>query len=599
MEKILTELMAPVHICIGPEPILCQPRQISLGLVLDPFPAAAYVPPTNKDLEILFQPMFDEYFEPPVQPPILHQGVIAGPTIKDNPFAQADNDPFVNVFAPEPSSDESSSGEVSLSESTQVVHPHNHLRKCFALSKVKPKNVKTAMDEACYFEAMQKEIHEFDRLQVWELVPKPDCFMINTLKWIYKVKLDEYGDVSKNKAQLVVKGYQQEEGIDFKESFAPVAWIEAIRIFIANVASKNIIIYQMDAKTAFLNGELKEEVYKSTAISTTKAKFISMSGCCAQEVILNGDSPPPTRSIEGVETPYPPTTVEEKLARKNELKARYTLDSKHQDNMNREAPRRTMPAEDGPTNFSLMAYTSSSFSSSSNLDTEFNLGAYKAGLESVEARLDVYKKNEAVFEDDIKILKLDVMLRDKAIIELRHKFEKAKKEKDDLKLTLERFKGLSKNLCRLLDSQQSDKSKTGLGYDSKGVDNKVLENQVNDKYNTSEGYHAVSPPYTGNFMPLKPNLVFADEHVISESVTSLPNIAKSKVKTSETKLKNVSAPIIKDWVSDSEDEDEIKTGSKQIKPSFAKVKFVKSNEHVKSPKKSVKQEESYRQTNYP
>ncbi|GKB96521.1 retrovirus-related pol polyprotein from transposon TNT 1-94 [Tanacetum coccineum] len=110
---------------------------------------------------------------------------------------------------------------------------------------------------------MQDEIHEFDRLQVWELVPRPDCVMIIALKWIYKVKLDEYGDVLKNKARLVAKGYRQEEGIDFEESFAPVARIEVIRIFIANAASKNITIYQMDVKTTFLNGELKEEVYVS------------------------------------------------------------------------------------------------------------------------------------------------------------------------------------------------------------------------------------------------------------------------------------------------------------------------------------------------
>ncbi|GKF52503.1 retrovirus-related pol polyprotein from transposon TNT 1-94, partial [Tanacetum coccineum] len=91
----------------------------------------------------------------------------------------------------------------------------------------------------------------------------PDCVMIIALKWIYKVKLDEYGDVLKNKARLVAKVYHEEEGIDFGESFAPVVCIEAIRIFIANAASKNMIIYQMDVKTAFLNGELNEEVYAS------------------------------------------------------------------------------------------------------------------------------------------------------------------------------------------------------------------------------------------------------------------------------------------------------------------------------------------------
>ncbi|GJY25006.1 retrovirus-related pol polyprotein from transposon TNT 1-94 [Tanacetum coccineum] len=294
------------------------------GLVPNPVPEAPYVPPTNKDLVILFHPMFDEYLEPPsverpvpptpavqvpvvsagtpssttidqdalsishspssseVQPTISHQGVAAGPTIKYNPFAQAKDNPFVNVFAPEPSSKESSSGDVSLAESTQVIQPHNHLGKwskdhpmdniignpsrpvstkkqlatdalwCIynsVLSKVKPKNFKTAMVEVCLFEAMQEEIHEFDQLQVWELVLKPDCVMKIALKWIYKVKLDEYGDVLKNKARLVAKGYRQEEGIDFEESFAPVARIEAIKIFITNAASKNMIIYQMDVKT--------------------------------------------------------------------------------------------------------------------------------------------------------------------------------------------------------------------------------------------------------------------------------------------------------------------------------------------------------------
>nr|GFA88251.1 retrovirus-related Pol polyprotein from transposon TNT 1-94 [Tanacetum cinerariifolium] len=98
---------------------------------------------------------------------------------------------------------------------------------------------------------------------IWELVPRPDCVMIIALKWIYKIKFDEYGEILKNKARLVAKGYRQEEGIDFEESFALVARIKAIRIFIANATSKNMIIYQMDVKTAFLNGELKEEVYVS------------------------------------------------------------------------------------------------------------------------------------------------------------------------------------------------------------------------------------------------------------------------------------------------------------------------------------------------
>nr|GFD42100.1 retrovirus-related Pol polyprotein from transposon TNT 1-94 [Tanacetum cinerariifolium] len=87
--------------------------------------------------------------------------------------------------------------------------------------------------------------------------------MVITLKWIYKVKLDELGGILKKKARLVARGYRQEEGIDFEESFASVARLEAIRIFLAYATHKNMVIYQMDVKTAFLNGNLREEVYVS------------------------------------------------------------------------------------------------------------------------------------------------------------------------------------------------------------------------------------------------------------------------------------------------------------------------------------------------
>ncbi|GJW08044.1 retrovirus-related pol polyprotein from transposon TNT 1-94 [Tanacetum coccineum] len=131
------------------------------------------------------------------------------------------------------------------------------------LTSVEPKNYKEAMLEPSWIDAMQEEIHEFERLQVWELVTCPDLVMLIKLKWIFKVKKDECGGVLKNKAQIVAKGYLQEEGIDFKESFTPVSIIEAIRIFIANAATKNMTIYQMDVKMAFLNGELREVVYVS------------------------------------------------------------------------------------------------------------------------------------------------------------------------------------------------------------------------------------------------------------------------------------------------------------------------------------------------
>nr|GEV50439.1 retrovirus-related Pol polyprotein from transposon TNT 1-94 [Tanacetum cinerariifolium] len=310
----LTEPMAPVHLGTGLAPIFLTPRKISSGLVPNPVPAALYVPPTNKDMKILFQPMFDEYLEPPrversvspasaVQAPAgtpssttmyqdapslsilslssalqshsLPQGVAAEYTfMEDNPVAPVDNHPFINVFTLEPSSDTSSGDDHPLDNVIRNPSRPVSTRKQLAtdalwclynsvLLKVEPKNFKSAITKDCWFQAMQDEIHEFDRLQVWELVPQPDCVMIIAPKWIYKVKLDEYDDVLKNKARLVAKGYRKEEGIDFEESFALVARIEAIRIFIANAASKNMTMYQMDVKTAFLNGELKEEVYVS------------------------------------------------------------------------------------------------------------------------------------------------------------------------------------------------------------------------------------------------------------------------------------------------------------------------------------------------
>ncbi|GJZ31651.1 retrovirus-related pol polyprotein from transposon TNT 1-94, partial [Tanacetum coccineum] len=109
--------------------------------------------------------------------------------------------------------------------------------------------------------AIQEELHQFDRLQVWELVDKPFGKNVIKLKWLWKNKKDEDQTLIRNKARLVAKGYAQEEGIDFEESFAPVARLEAVQIFVAYAAHKSFLIYHMDVKTTFLNGLLKLEVY--------------------------------------------------------------------------------------------------------------------------------------------------------------------------------------------------------------------------------------------------------------------------------------------------------------------------------------------------
>ncbi|KAK6124609.1 hypothetical protein DH2020_041650 [Rehmannia glutinosa] len=108
---------------------------------------------------------------------------------------------------------------------------------------------------------MQEELNQFERNKVWELVQRPTHKNVIGTKWVFRNKMNEEGSVVRNKARLVAKGYFQEEGIDFDETSAPVARLEAIRMFLAYAAHKNFIVYQMDVKSAFLNGLLEEEVY--------------------------------------------------------------------------------------------------------------------------------------------------------------------------------------------------------------------------------------------------------------------------------------------------------------------------------------------------
>ncbi|GJU86843.1 gag-pol polyprotein [Tanacetum coccineum] len=225
---------------------------IGSGLVPNPPPAAPYIPLTNKELEILFHPMFDDYFEPhtvdrPV-PPALATQVPVNP-IDPSISISVDQDAPSGSHSPSSSNYQSSSvhhdlsfettssEDFTIAESNQSTQPHKHLRKWTDSHPIDniignpSRPVSTRKQLAtdalwCFYN--------------YELVPPSDCAMIIALKWIYKVKLDEYDDVLKNKARLVAKGYRQDEGIDFEESFTPVARLEAIRIFIANAASKNM-----------------------------------------------------------------------------------------------------------------------------------------------------------------------------------------------------------------------------------------------------------------------------------------------------------------------------------------------------------------------
>nr|GEX60083.1 ribonuclease H-like domain-containing protein [Tanacetum cinerariifolium] len=218
-----------------------------------------------------------------------------------------------------------------------------------------------------------------------------------------------------------------------------------------------------------------------------------------------------------------------------------------------EPHRRNIPsyqAEEEPANFALM-----DFSSNSSSDNEI-------GLESVEARLLVYKQNESVFEENIKLLNIEVQLRDTALVTFKPKLEKAEQERDDLKLKLEKFQTSSKNLTDLLASQTNEK--IGLGYNSLVFTKAMfdcenyysLENDCEswppsnlyDRFQPSGGYHALSP---------------------------------SKLDQDLSHTSRPSAPIIKDWVSDSKEESETKA-PQQFIPSFAQ-----SSEHVKTPRYSM------------
>nr|GEV93235.1 retrovirus-related Pol polyprotein from transposon TNT 1-94 [Tanacetum cinerariifolium] len=209
--------MASEHSSSGPALHETTPATINSRLVPNTPPSTSFVPPLRSDWDILFQPLFDELLTLP--PSVDH------PTPKIIAL-------ITEVVAPEPSA---STGSPSS----------------------------TTVDQDAPSPTMQEELNEFKHLEVWELVTRPDKVMVITLKWIYKVKLDELGGILKNKARLVARGYCQEEVIRFEESFALIARIESIRNFLAFSAHLNMVVYQMDVKTAFLNGNMREEVYVS------------------------------------------------------------------------------------------------------------------------------------------------------------------------------------------------------------------------------------------------------------------------------------------------------------------------------------------------
>ncbi|GJU90070.1 ribonuclease H-like domain-containing protein [Tanacetum coccineum] len=294
---------------------------------------------------------------------------------------------------------------------------------------------------------------------------------------------------------------------------------------------------------------------------------------------------------------------------------------RNQDNKNKESSRRSVPvetstsitlvssdglggydwsdhAEEGP-NYALMAISSSSPNSEVSNDSicsksclktikslksqndqllkdlkkfELMVLGYKPGLESVEEKLKVYKVNESIYLQDIKGLKFEIHIGEITIRELRKKFELVQKEKDGIQLNVGKFEHASKSLNKLIECQIVNNCKKDLGY---------------------ENYNAVPPPYTRNFMPPTPDLSFTglDEFVNKPVVENCK--AMSSKEEPKVVRKNDDALIIKEWVSDDEEEDvsQHKTKKKTVRPSIVKKEFVKSKQQEKTARKTVKQVE--------
>nr|GEX18894.1 putative ribonuclease H-like domain-containing protein [Tanacetum cinerariifolium] len=706
-------------------------------------PSVSQVSETSKkDLEDLFHNIYDEYFDSSKIMKSLTMNVktsnVKIPLQEEEVFHES----FESFQKESYSSSLNDDVQQSLEEWTKD-HP---IHKIIGDSK---SSVRTRGQQAnsCLFSCLLSSIE-----------PANVAEALRDVDWVSAIL------VILNKARLVAVGYSQQEGIDYNETFASVARIEAIHLFLAYATHKDFTVFQIDKSkknTKCVNAadeeltaakhklmllsninaaRLKLKLFKDIAAAADmKVKdplskrppqvkmrieqYFLMTDYSLWEVILNGDSPVPTHIVEGVAQPVAPTTIEHKLARKNELKARGTLlmalPDKHQlkfnshkdansesldqihdrlqklvsqleirevslsqEDVNMKFLRTllserkthtliwrnktyledkslddlfnslkiyksevkhssstatdshnlafvsstltdsttdsvsavvnvsavgakltasTLPnidvddleemdlkwqmamltmrarrkghfarecstgtydwsnqAEEEPTNFALMAFTSSSSNSSSD---------NKTGLESIEARLLVYKPNESVLEENIKLLNIEVQLRDTALSTLRQKLDTTEKERDDLNMKLEKFQTSSKLLTDLLASQIFEKARLGYNsqvftkamfdcdnyYSSKSNCDSWPPSNLYDRFVPSGRYHVVPPLVTGTFMPPKPDLVF-HTHPSDENEHLAFNVQISLTKSEQDLSSRPSAPIIEDWVFNSEED---------------------------------------------
>ncbi|GJR65063.1 retrovirus-related pol polyprotein from transposon TNT 1-94 [Tanacetum coccineum] len=238
--------MAFEHSSSGPALHEMTPATISSGLVPNPHPSTPFVPPSRTDWDMLFQPLFDEFLNPspsvdhPAPEVVAPINEVIAPVLADSTGSLSSTTVDQDALSPSNSQTTPETEPLVIQNDVEednhdieVAHMGNdspvstrlqlHEQALFCyydafLTTVEPKTYKDALNQAYWIEVIQEELNEFERLEVWELVPRLDKVMVITLKWIYKVKQDELGGILKNKARLVGRGYRQEEGIDFEES---------------------------------------------------------------------------------------------------------------------------------------------------------------------------------------------------------------------------------------------------------------------------------------------------------------------------------------------------------------------------------------------
>nr|GEU96072.1 hypothetical protein [Tanacetum cinerariifolium] len=468
------------------------------------------------------------------------------------------------------------------------------------LTFIEPKNFKQAILEPSWIDAMQEEIHEFKRLEVWELVHCLDKVMLIKQKWIFKVKTYEFSDVLKNKARLVAQGFKKKVGIDFEESFAPVARIETIRIFIANTVPSIQHSSQEKQKTSYY--------WQSLLKCTIRIKsLLDAVGITATHVLVD------TAQLELVLL-YKLSTASSKLlllgkvktAKRNTLSEDMDQDSAHMVAASKipmlkpgefEIWRMRIEPYIQMMDYALCTHGAVNIAQAVNTAN----GVFTASTQVNAASTNIDNLSDAVICALIDEFKMknghvdyegqkwsattttrgDTLLRSAKLQEIKTTSTRRNVPVETLaSTTLVSCDGLGgydwsdqaeegHNYALTAYTSSSSNSKKGLGY---------------------ENYNAVLPPYTGNFMPPKLDLSFTGLDEFANKPLTENYEAKSSKKDTKVVRKNNDALIIEEWVSDDEIENvtQPKIVKKIVRPKIVKKEFVKPKQQEKTARKTVK-----------